>query len=55
MVMASFLRVWEVDVLGSKPVMESASEITSCSQLILTKILDGVGCLVMAHSDPMLS
>ena len=29
-------------------------EIIPCFELILTNILDGVGCLVMAHSNPLL-
>jgi len=36
-------------------VMESSWEITPCSQLLLTNILDGVGCLVMTHLDPLFS
>ena len=55
MVMGSLLRVWEVDVLGLKLTVESAWKITSCSQLILTNILDGVVCLAVAHLDPLLS
>ena len=48
-VMGSLQRVWEVDVPGLKPTMESTWEITLCSQLILTNVLDGVGCLAMTH------
>ena len=53
-VMGSLQRVWEVDVPGLKPAMESTWEITLCSQLILTNVLDGVRCLAMAHSDLLL-
>ena len=44
MVIGSLLRVWEVDVLGLNPTMESVWKITLYSQLMLTSILDGVGC-----------
>ena len=52
-VMGLLPRVWEVEVSGLNPTMESIWEITSCSRLILTSILDGARC-VMAHLDPLL-
>ena len=39
-VMRSFLRVWEVEVLRSNPAMGSAWEITLYFRLILTSVLD---------------
>ena len=54
-VIFSLLRVWEVEVPSSNPTMGSAWEITLYSQLMLTSVLNGVGCIVMAHLDPLLS
>ena len=54
-VIFSLLRVWEVEVPSSNPTMGSAWEITLCSRLMLTSILNGVGCIIIAHLDPLLS
>ena len=53
-IMGSFLRVWEVGVLNSNPIMGSSWEIISCSRLMLTNILNGTRCIVMTHPNPLL-
>ena len=53
-VMHSFLRVREVEVLGSNLAMGSAWKITSYFRLILTNVLDGVGYTTLTYPDPLL-
>ena len=54
-VTGSLLRVWEVDVLGLNPAMGSPWKITLYCRLMLTSILNGVGCTTMTHLDPSFS
>lgn len=53
-VMGSFLKVQEVEILDSNSAMGSAYEKTQFSRLMLTSIFNRAGCTTMAHLNPLL-
>ena len=54
-VVGSLLSVWEVVVLGLNSAMGSVWEIILRFWLILTSVLDEVGCITMTYLDLLLS